>query len=272
MFKELCTKLGIKQNISSTFHPQTDGQSERVNQDLELYLWIFCNHQATDWTHHLPLAEFAHNNRYHDAIKTSLFQVLMGYQPWHNIPTVGTTDAPDIASRLTQLAHLCTEIQSSIRLAEETIKKCNKEKFVEYKPGQRVWLEATNLKGLHPKAKLGPKRYGPFTIDQKLSLVVYRLKLLPKWKIHPVFHTGLLYPYSETTMHEKNYLQPPPELIKNQEEFEIECIIDSKTVGKRTLYRVRWKGYLALDDSWLPNTELSHAKDALADFLQPNKE
>lgn len=105
MFRELCAKLSIKQNISSAFHPQTDGQSERVNQDLELYLRIFCNHRATDWTSHLPLAEFAHNNRYHDVIKMSPFQVLMGYQPWHNIPTVGTTDAPDIASRLTQLAH-----------------------------------------------------------------------------------------------------------------------------------------------------------------------
>ncbi|CCM06935.1 uncharacterized protein FIBRA_09249 [Fibroporia radiculosa] len=168
----------------------------------------------------------------------SPFQVLMGYQPRHNIPTVGTTDAPNIASRLTQLAHLCTEIQSSIRLAEETVKKRNKEKFVEYTPGQKVWLEATNLKGLHPKAKLGPKCYGPFTIDQKLSSVVYRLKLPPKWKIHPVFHAGLLYPYLETAMHRKNYLQPPPELIKNQEEFKIKRIIDSKTVGKRTVYQV----------------------------------
>ncbi|CCM06925.1 uncharacterized protein FIBRA_09237 [Fibroporia radiculosa] len=195
----------------------------------------------------------------------------MGYQPRHNIPTVGTTDAPDITSRLTQLAHFRTEIQSSIRLAEETVKKRNKDKFVKYMPGQKVWLEATNLKGLHPKAKLGPKHYGPFTIDQKLSPVVYWLKLPPKWKIHPVFHAGLLYPYSETEMHGKNYLQPPPELIKNQEEFEIERIIDSKIVGKRTLYRVRWKGYPASDDSWLLKAELSHGKDALADFLQPNK-
>ncbi|CCM07113.1 uncharacterized protein FIBRA_09447 [Fibroporia radiculosa] len=190
----------------------------------------------------------------------SPFQVLMGYQPQHNIPTMGTTDAPDIASRLTQLAHLCKEIQSSIQPAEETVKKQNKDRFVEYIPGQKVWLEATNLKGLHPKAKLGPKCYGPFTIDQKLSS-----------KIHPVFYAGLLYPYSETTMHGKNYLRPPPELIKNQEEFEIECIIDSKTVGKQTLCQVQWKGYLALDDSWLPKAEISHAKDALTDFLQPNK-
>ncbi|CCM07020.1 uncharacterized protein FIBRA_09339 [Fibroporia radiculosa] len=202
----------------------------------------------------------------------SPFQVLMGYQPQHNILTVRTADALDIASRLIQLAHLCMEIQSSIRLAEETVKKQNKDKFVKYTPGQKVWLEATNLKGLHPKAKLGLKQYGPFTIDQKLSSVVYCLKLPPKWKIHPVFHAGLLYPYLETTMHEKNYLRPPLELIKNQEEFEIERIIDSKTAGKQTLYWVRWKGYLTLDDSWLPKTELSHAKDALADFLQPNKE
>ncbi|CCM07242.1 uncharacterized protein FIBRA_09588 [Fibroporia radiculosa] len=68
----------------------------------------------------------------------SPFQVLMGYQPQHNIPTVGTTDALDIASRLIQLTHLCTEIQSSIRLAEEMVKKRNKDKFVEYTPGQKT--------------------------------------------------------------------------------------------------------------------------------------
>ena len=101
----------------------------------------------------------------------------------------------------------------------ETVKRQNKDGFIEYQPGQKVWLEATNLKGLHPKAKLRPKCYGPFTIHQKLSLVVYHLKLPPKWKIHPVFHARLLYPYSETTMHGKNYLQPPLELIKNEEEF-----------------------------------------------------
>ena len=67
-------------------------------------------------------------------------------------------------------------------------------------------------------------------------------------------------------MHGKNYLRPPPELIKNEEEFEIESIIDSKKVGKRTLYRIRWKGYPASDDSWLPESALEHARDALADF------
>ena len=97
--------------------------------------------------------------------------------------------------------------------------------------------------------------------------MVYQLQLPPKWKIHPIFHAGLLHPYQETKLHGENYLWPPPEIIKNQEEFKIERIIDAKTVGKRRLFHVRWKGYPASDDSWLPKSELTHAQDALADFL-----
>ena len=156
----------------------------------------------------------------------------MGYEPRHSIPISTPLDAPDITARLTELEHLRKEIQSSLDLTNQIMQQWTKGTFQEYEKGQKVWLEGTNLKGLHPKAKLGPKHYGPFTIQQKLSPVVYRLQLPPKWKIHPVFHAGLLHPYQETKLHGENYLRPPPEIIKNQEEFEIEWIIDAKTVGK----------------------------------------
>lgn len=131
IFQELCTKLGIKQNLSSTFHPQTNRQSEYVNQDLELYLQIFCNHWANYWVDHLSLAEFVHNNCHHDSIKTSLFKMLMGYNLQYNVPTVGTTDAADINTRLIQLQHLRNEIQSSICVASEMVKRQNKDRFTE---------------------------------------------------------------------------------------------------------------------------------------------
>ena len=271
MFRELCTKLGIRQNISSAFHPQTDGQSERVNQDLELYLRIFCNHRATDWAEHLPLAEFAHNNRKHDSIRTSPFQALMGFSPRHIIPTIKDTDAPDIEQRLSDLKQLRQDLQDSIILSQKRVQERGKHSFQEYSIGQKVWLESMNLKGLHPKKKLGPKRYGPFTILQKLSPIVYKIKLPTQWKVHPVFHAGLLHPYKETEFHGPNYTEPPPDLIEGQEEYEIEKIVDMKRSRKRDLFRVRWKGYLASADSWLPRKELTHAQTVLDKFLQTKK-
>ena len=63
--RELCRLLGIEQNISTAYHPQTDGQTERVNQELEQYLRAFCNFQQDNWSSLLPYAEFAHNIRQH---------------------------------------------------------------------------------------------------------------------------------------------------------------------------------------------------------------
>ena len=79
--QELCRTLGIQQNISSAYHPRTDGQSERNNQWVETYLRFFTNHQQTDWAAHLPLAKFAHNNWRNETTKNTPFFLLMGYHP-----------------------------------------------------------------------------------------------------------------------------------------------------------------------------------------------
>ncbi len=79
--KELYRMLNITLNVSMAFHPQTDGQPARVNQEVEKYLWIFINHRQTDWSDWLLLAEFAHNNHIHSATKRSPFMVLYGRNP-----------------------------------------------------------------------------------------------------------------------------------------------------------------------------------------------
>ena len=79
--RELCRTLGIQQNISSTYHPRTDGQLERNNQWVETYLRFFTNHQQNNWVSHLPLAEFAHNNWRNEMTKNTPFFLLMGYHP-----------------------------------------------------------------------------------------------------------------------------------------------------------------------------------------------
>ena len=70
------------------------------------------------------------------------------------------------------------------------------------------------------------RRHGPFPVEQVLSPVTYKLSLPLTWNIHPVFHIDLLTPYWETSFHERNYECPPPDLVANQEEYEIERILD----------------------------------------------
>ena len=88
--RELCRLPGIQQNISTAYHPRTDGQSERTNQWLETYLRFFVNYQQDDWAAYLPLAEFVHNNWKNASTGESPFYLLMGSHPraeWSDAPS-----------------------------------------------------------------------------------------------------------------------------------------------------------------------------------------
>ncbi len=101
-----------------------------------------------------------------------------------------------------------------------------------YQEGDLVWLEGCHLHTNQPTAKLAPKRHGPFPIIQVMSPINYRLKLPTQWSIHDVFHIDLLTPYRETDLHGSNYSRPAPDLINNNEEYEIERILDSRQFGR----------------------------------------
>ena len=96
--------------------------------------------------------------------------------------------------------------------------------FTPFKKGEKVWLDTWNLKMTYHK-KMAPKREGPFEIGEVIGPVMYKLKLPKDWKIHNIFHVILLKPYFETETHGKNYIQPPPELLEEQEVYEVETII-----------------------------------------------
>src|SRR6266478_8411136 len=101
----------------------------------------------------------------------------------------------------------------------------------QYKLGQQVWLDTSHLKLPHQKAKLTSKCLGLFKITKEISPVAYHLALPASWRIHNVFHASLLNPYHETTAHGPNFTHPPPDLIKGEEEFEVERIVAHQTFG-----------------------------------------
>src|SRR6266481_741481 len=132
---------------------------------------------------------------------------------------------------------------------------------------EQVWLDASHLKLPHQKAKLTPKRLGPFKIIQEISPVAYRLELPPNWRIHDVFHTSLLTPYYETTAHGPNFTRPPPDLIDGEEEYEIEQIVAHRQFGrsKRLQYLIKWKGYPESDNTWEAADQV-HAPDLIKHY------
>ncbi len=140
----------------------------------------------------------------------------------------------------------------------------------DYQVGDKVWLDSTNLHLPRPKKKLDNKRVGPFTIVDKVGAAAYKLKLPAHWKIHPRFNEKLLIPYVPPAFPNQEVPPaPPPDLINDEEEFEIEEILDSRprTIcsgrGKKSYevidYFVKWKGWTREHNSWVHDLEMGNA-------------
>jgi hypothetical protein len=113
--------------------------------------------------------------------------------------------------------------------------------------------------------KLAPRWYGPFKVAARISGVAYRLELPETWKIHNIFHASLLTPYKETEKHGPNFLEPPPELVEGEPEWEVEQILGDWTYWRKKQFLIRWKGYALVHDSWVDESDL-HAPKLLTDY------
>src|SRR5712675_2026624 len=136
-----------------------------------------------------------------------------------------------------------------------------------FKEGDQVWLEASNLKLPYHTPKLAPRRQGPFRISEVISPVAYRLALPLSWGIHDVFHTSLLLPYQETAAHRPNFTCPPPDLIKDKEEYKVEAIVNHRCHGcwRQLQYLIKWKGYPSSDNTWEAAEDV-HADDLVRGY------
>jgi hypothetical protein len=184
--KALCDKLHIEQNISTAFHPQTDGLSERKNQWIEQFLRLVAGAQQDDWKRWLPIATAVHNNHMNATTKVVPARALLGYLPNLNPLAPSITRNERVEERAIQASRSREQAQAALdRVADRTPES-------QFKKGDRVWLEAKNLALPYQTRKLAPRRHGPFVITKQVSPVAYQLGLPPTWTIHDVFHASLL--------------------------------------------------------------------------------
>src|SRR5712691_6011799 len=213
--KAVCKATNIQQNISSAFHPRTDGQTERMNLWVENYLREFVNGRQDNWSTLLPLAEYAHNSWKHEHTKYTPHQLIIGINPTANL-SIPDDSIPSAQQRLLDLSEARSDAQKSLQRCIKPF--ISPRSFV---TGNKVWLDSRNLKVNVPSRKLAPRQYRLFPIVKQVSPVAYRLKLPPSMKIHDVFHVDLLIPYKETEAYGENYPQPPPDLIDGEEEYAV---------------------------------------------------
>ena len=219
--RELCRALGIMQNISMAYHPQTDGQSECTNQCLEQYLQIFIDYHQQNWALLLLLAQYTLNSWPNATTKKALFELILGHMPRVH-QTTRPFKSPSVEDRLQAMKQAQEETKEALRKAADLVLPTH---FEPYHIGDKVWLEGHNLSTTHPSSKLAPRRYGPFPITCVVSCTSYQLKLPSQWKIHNVFHATLLTPYKQMTLNGQSYQEPIPDLIDGQPEWEVESIL-----------------------------------------------
>ena len=250
--KALCTQLGIKQNISTVFHPQTDGLSERKNQWIKQFLRFLTMHQQNDWVQWLPIATAVHNNAVNSSTKVAPTEALLRYLPRLDYRSPSNSLNPRVETRKEMAIQKREQAKTALNRIANLVPKD------QYQINEKVWLEAKNLSLPYQMLKLAPRRHGPFTILQRVSPVAYKLELPPTWTIHDVFHASLLTPYHETSQHGTNFTRPPPDLVDNLEEFKVEEIIDHRHFGKgrRLQYLIKWKGYPTADNTWEPADQI----------------
>ena len=178
----------------------------------------------------------------------------MGYEP-HTLPSVIQSSAIlTVETRFKNLTAAQNETLAAHKLAQQVMAAHTWQKFIPFKKGDKVWLEARNLTCSITNLKFTPKREGPFTITRVLSPITYQ------------FHTTLLSPYCENNVHGPNFPAPPPDLIAGEEEYEIDWILHHRGPPSWQSFLIWWKGYSAEEDSWIPEWDLKNAKFALNDY------
>lgn len=255
-WQRLLDLLGVKQRMSSAFHPQTDGGTERINRILEEYLRAYVGAEQNDWDRWLPLAEFAYNNSRQDSTGYSPFFLNFGRHPrLPRTPVVTGVRNQSAAALATRLDEHVKQAKSLLEAAQQRQKHYadKKRREVVFAVGDQVMLDTRNIRKRTPgQQKLMPKYIGPFTVLQTCGPVAYKLKLPDTMqRMHPVFHASLLHKYRQDGRRQP---APVPITFMDEDWYELDAILDERVVrkGRRkiTQYLCSFKGYGEEHNEW----------------------
>lgn len=257
-WKELFLLAGVSLDMTSAFHPQSDGQSEIVNRTIEMYLRCLSGDRPRHWVRWLSWAEFCYNTSYHSALKATPFQVVYGRPPPAIIPyNEGSAQVAAVDTILRSRDEFLIEIRDRLLQAQQRMKdfydKHHRE--VEFDIGQWVLIKLHHRQAVDittKLSKLSPKYYGPYQIIDRIGLVAYKLRLPPSARIHDVFHVGFLKkfvgcppsdpPALPSTLHGR--VMPSPSMI-----------VRSRIYKDNWEVLVQWIGQPASEASWVLLTD-----------------
>jgi len=223
LMRELNKMLGIKTKLSTVFHPQTDGQTERMNQELKQYLQMFIDHCQEQWPEWLGMAEFAYNNKAHSGTKVLPFEANNGWNPrmGFELRKKGRFEGAErFAKRMEEVQG---EAKAALAKVQEEMKQYadrRRKEAVEYKVGDLVLLSTKDLKWQmvgRSSEKLVKQFVGPYKIKAIISSNVVELKLPATVKIHPVVNVSWIKQYVDQVDSQRKET-PQPVVVEGEEE------------------------------------------------------
>ncbi|KAJ1040702.1 hypothetical protein NDA10_002716 [Ustilago hordei] len=221
-WKAFAEQMGVRHSLSTAYHPQTDGQTERVNQVIEQYLRMYCNYEQNDWANLLDTAAFVYNNTVHNSIGVSPFFACYGWNPkaHPDIPQRLGVNDPGRFEYLMDGKERCKYLQEQIREAQRrSVDQYNrKHKDIEFKVGDMVYINRRNWKTRRPTPKLDTRFAGPYPVQERPTI---------------------------------------PSLPDEDLDFEVEALIDKRSHNGTTEYKVLWRGYSEEAASWEPVENLN---------------
>jgi hypothetical protein len=197
-WQHLFRLAGTTLQLSSSYHPQTDGQTERVNQCMETFLRCFTSACPKKWKEWLPAAEFWYNTSLHSSLRRSPFEVLYGHKP-RSLGLSITNAVPTLVADWLQECSVMQELVRQHLVRAQTRMKNQADKHRserQFEVNDWVYLKLQSYVQAsvmpHAHQKLSFKYFGPYQVTNRVDQVAYRLKLPPSSRIHPVIHVSQL--------------------------------------------------------------------------------